>query len=166
MQAPTGFRTRMKSGLLRVTEPATIAVTLLTLSLMYFGFLDWRIERIVSDPGFRQSIAERVRPSVTFNWAGVVLQEAGALRYLTDVPTVENSEVEGGLLMRITFETREFMSSQPVAEALDFGFVQAKTNRLRGNRWEVQLFVEFGTAPKEPRESGFEQRFRLELRPD
>ena len=153
----------------------TVVVSVVTVAVVYFAAVDWRVERLVKDPEFVAKMAKRARPAIVFDADRRLLSDAGAYRFLEGVPEVElnvkdktvKSAYGPYTFTRIIVRPKVPLASAPIVEALDSGEVSVKASQIANLAWEIRIEGRAinMTADGGPEVSLAPYRFRLEIIP-
>lgn len=61
----------------------------IVLILVVVGYIEWRVNSKINNPGFIQRIASKVRPGVIFDHTGTVQADIGGMQYISSIEVTQ-----------------------------------------------------------------------------
>ena len=131
-------KNRWGTSLVKGSKLVVAAVgTIVLLMAAYHGFntyIDYRIEKKISDLEFIEKISHTIRPSVVFDQKDSILADMGAMAYIDNIKVVVKKEDP----IRIVVSPNAFLGVPPLLESLDgeFGII---VNKGKKYDWVYEL---------------------------
>lgn len=98
-------------------------------------FIDWRIERVVSDENYIRRVAALVRPSVIFDSRKRILADLGAMRYIDKIDIEGTAAQIPKFPGKIVVHPKRHLSIAPMVTCIEGG-VGARFTTERGEHFD------------------------------
>ena len=100
-------------------------------------YLNYKIEKRISDPEFLYELSQKVRPALIFDASETIHADMGASDLIEIIEVVENTKDKGDYQIIIT--PKNHLPYPPLLESIDtFEFV-VKSERGKGHEWIYNL---------------------------